>query len=100
MNMQATISFEVQTAKALAQIDWNVAHADFQDEGEEAFDADIGGVDGWVSDNVLQSATLEVWDKEGEIHTFDFGRDELAQVIGDDKVRDLEQDENERGFYA
>lgn len=75
--------------------DWQVECV-FEDHGGNASDADIGGINGWVPDNVVESATISVIDGKDDWHEFEVTRDQLMRVIGLNDVRKFERAENEK----
>ena len=77
-----------------AENDWAV-NCEFEDHGEHSRDADIGGINGWVADNVIVSATIGVVDEKGDWHDFEVSRDQLMRIIGLHEVRKMERAENE-----
>lgn len=99
MNTQTEIKPSLEWISELAANDFHV-ECEFEDLGETIYDADIGGIDGWAPDNIITSASLEVWDREGDSYVFDMGRAELVQVLGLHAVRNLERAENERALSA
>ena len=59
--------------------DWQVECV-FEDHGGNASDADIGGINGWVPDNVVESATISVIDGKDDWHEFEVTREHARKL--------------------
>ena len=75
--------------------DWQV-ECTFENHGENASDADIGGINGWIPDNVIENATISVIDGNDDWHDFEVTRDQLMRIVGLHEVRKFEHAENEK----